>query len=154
MARSLSCISNGMRLLTLFLLLPATALAGTTSTTGDWRTPVGSVIRIEPCGGAVCARIVKVPANAPETTDLLNPNAALRKRPLCGLAIGTGFHQEDAVHLTGGRLYDPTSGHTYKGTITASGDTLKLRGYVGISAFGRSQLWHRVPTIAACTPGR
>jgi uncharacterized protein (DUF2147 family) len=140
-----------MRLLILLALFSTSALAAAPAkTAGDWYTPVGSVIRIAACGGAVCATIVKVPSNAPETTDKLNPSASQRSRPICGLAIGTGFHQDDPEHLSGGRLYDPTTGHTYKGTLTAEGDTLHLRGYVGISLFGRSQVWHRVATVAAC----
>jgi uncharacterized protein (DUF2147 family) len=45
---------------------------------------------------------------------------------------------------TGGRVYDPNSGNTYRGTITLiDADTLKLRGYVGITLFGRTEIWKR-----------
>jgi uncharacterized protein (DUF2147 family) len=132
------------------LLLTATANAPPAETAGDWQTPIGSVIRIQPCGTSVCAILVKLPSNAPETTDRENPDTALRSRPLCGLSIGTGFHQDDPTHLSGGHLYDPKSGHTYKGAIAAEGDALHLRGYIGISLFGRSETWKRIPTITPC----
>ena len=120
------------------------------NTAGDWQSPTGSVVRIEPCGNAVCLALVKLPPDAPGTTDQKNPEAGLRRRALCGLTIGTDFHQDDATHLSGGRLYDPESGHTYRGKIAAEGDSLHLRGYIGVPAFGRSETWKRVPAVAAC----
>ena len=77
--------------------------------------------------------------------DLHNPNPSLRGRPLCGLNIGTGF-----TRSAPGKLYDPTSGKTYKGSMTLDGARLKLRGYVGISLFGRSETWTRVERVEAC----
>jgi uncharacterized protein (DUF2147 family) len=142
---------NSLRLASLLLFASASAGAvPAAQTTGDWQTPIGSVIRVQPCGAFVCLAVVKLPPNAPSTTDGQNPDASLRKRPLCGLMIGTGFHQDDAEHLSGGHLYDPKSGHTYRGTISAEGDSLHLRGYIGISLFGRSETWKRVPAITAC----
>jgi uncharacterized protein (DUF2147 family) len=142
-----------MRLLSLTLLFATTALAApTTSVLGDWQTPTNSIVRIAHCGTStdVCLTVVKLSPTAPETTDNQNPDAALRNRRLCGLTVGTGFHPSDPNDLTDGHLYDPKSGHTYRGTITAAGDTLHLHGYIGISLFGRSETWHRVPTITPC----
>jgi uncharacterized protein (DUF2147 family) len=148
------------RILSLSLLLSASAVAFAathTGVTGDWKTTTNSIVRVAPCRSAsstadqtVCLTIVQVPPSAPETTDQENPDTSLRTRPLCGLAVGTGFHQGDPSHLTGGHLYDPKSGRTYKGRITAEGDTLQLHGYIGISVFGRTETWHRVPTVPTC----
>jgi uncharacterized protein (DUF2147 family) len=52
--------------------------------------------------------------------------------------------------LSGGHLYDPKSGHTYRGTIVAEGDALKLHGYIGVSLFGRTETWQRVAAVEAC----
>ena len=123
---------------------------GANGVTGDWVGPTQSVIRVETCGTAVCARIVKLPPHPPATVDLHNPDAALRGRPLCGVEIGTGFREEVPGELTGGQLYDPTSGKTYKGTMTVEGDKLKLRGYVGVKLFGRSETWTRIGAVEAC----
>lgn len=117
---------------------------------GDWRTPGGSVVRVDHCGSDVCLTLVQLSKKAPDTTDIHNPDAHLRERPLCGLTIGTGFREDDDMHLTGGHLYDPRSGNDYRGTVTALGDTLRLRGYIGISLFGRSEIWKRSPEVLAC----
>lgn len=122
----------------------ACALAQNTSLTGDWLEPGGSVIRVERCGSDLCMRLLALSPNAPATTDIHNPDASLRTRALCGLRIGSGFHLEDATHASDGELYDPRSGNTYHGKMTLEGNVLKLRGYVGIPLFGRTETWHRV----------
>ena len=150
------------RLALLFALFAAPALAATPAYLGDWQTPRDAIVRVAPCtaphsiaDAAICLTIVRVSPTAPlgpngRPTDLKNPNPTLQSRPLCGLVIGTGFQATDPDHLSGGNLYDPESGHTYQGTITAAGDALHLRGYIGIPLFGRSETWHRSPVISAC----
>jgi uncharacterized protein (DUF2147 family) len=132
------------------LLLASTNVYAASTFLGDWKTPANSIVRVEQCGAAVCLRVVRLSPAAPSSTDQQNPDAALHSRRLCGLVVGTGFHPDDAAHLSDGRLYDPKSGHTYRGTITADGDTLHLRGYIGIPLFGRSETWQRTAPISAC----
>ena len=133
---------------------PAPALSPAQASLGDWRSAIGAIVRIEPCSTTnpdICLRIVKLSPNPPETTDQHNPDAALHNRQLCGLTIGSGFRQSDDHRLGFGHLYDPISGHTYRGYITPAGpDTLKLRGYVLFTLFGRTETWTRVPPIEAC----
>jgi uncharacterized protein (DUF2147 family) len=132
-------------------LADAPASSPVAASLGDWRTAIGAIIRIEPCGSDVCMRVVKLSPNPPETFDRHNPDQSLRNRPLCGLTIGYGFHQVDPKRLGAGRVYDPISAHTYHGYITSAGpDTLKLRGYVLFTLFGRTETWTRVTPVAAC----
>ena len=112
---------------------------------GDWQEPGGSAIRVEVCGQDVCLRLVQLSPHEPHRVDGLNPDPAKRTRALCGLEIGSGFHLTDAADAEDGRLYDPKSGKTYNGLMQAEGDQLRLRGYVGIKAFGRTELWTRIP---------
>jgi uncharacterized protein (DUF2147 family) len=81
---------------------------------------------------------------APTKTDINNPDATLRGKSLCNLEIGSRFHPSDATHASGGTIYDPRSGNTYRGQMVVDGDLLRLRGYVGFSLFGRTEIWHRV----------
>jgi uncharacterized protein (DUF2147 family) len=143
---------QSMRTLSLFLFIAAgTVAAGPNNgVLGDWKNPTGSILRMEPCDPAVCLRVVRVSPTAPAATDIHNPDAALRSRALCGLVVGTDFRQDDATHLSDGRLYDPISGHTYRGNITVEGNSLVLRGYIGIPLFGRSETWQRVEPVTAC----
>ena len=128
--------------------------AQTSGVVGDWREPTGSVIRIASCGNALCATLVLVSSAAPVRVDVNNPDAALRTRPLCGLQIGQGFRASDPNRAEGGNLYDPKNGKTYKGNMTSEGNTLLLRGYIGISLFGRTAKWQRVTApVQGCTAG-
>jgi uncharacterized protein (DUF2147 family) len=141
----------------LFLLTTAASASAppsspVTASLGDWRTAIGATVRIEPCGSEICLRVVKLSPNPPATTDQRNPDPTLRHRALCGLTIGSGFRQTDANRLGSGHLYDPISGHTYRGYITPQGDQLKLRGYVLFTLFGRTETWSRIAPIA--TPCR
>ena len=55
----------------------------------------------------------------------------------------------------GGWAYDPDGGSTYSGQMElADPNTLKLRGYVGIPLFGRTETWTResaAPPHNRCT---
>ena len=56
-----------------------------------------------------------------------------------------GLQSDRPDQWSGGSLYDPESGNTYGGRITLNPDgTLSLRGYIGISLFGRSETWTRL----------
>lgn len=141
-------------------LAVASAHAQSPSVLGYWREPGGSVIRIAACGQELCVEIVKLPdakllaakirAADPPLTDRRNPDPKLRSRPLCGLQIGAGFVAVDPQHARGGHLYDPRNGHTYSGQMTAEGNLLHLRGYVGLPIFGRSQTWVRTSQPPHC----
>ncbi len=139
------------------LFSAATSARAASSLFGHWTTADGSTIVSLPCGGqgnqALCLRIERLSPSAPGTIDEKNPNASLRRRPLCGVEIGSGFHLEGESRATGGTVYDPLSGNTYKGSMDVNGDTLKLRGYLGISLFGRTEIWHRVSApVVGCRP--
>lgn len=79
-------------------------------------------------------------------TDDKNPDPALRSRPLTGLELFEGFSWDGEGRWTGGTIYDPNSGKTYRCIITwVDENTLKVRGYVGVPMLGRTETWTRVP---------
>lgn len=76
--------------------------------------------------------------------DAKNTNAALRTRPLQGLVILSGFEYDtDDAEWEDGKIYDPKSGKTYSSKMKLKGNTLDIRGYVGVSMFGRTTTWTR-----------
>lgn len=127
--------------LTAIALAAAPAVAATPApVSGHWITEEGkALVEIGPCGQQICgriARILKVDPTKP-TTDVLNPNTALRTRPIVGMVFLTGF-TPDADRWRG-RIYDPQSGKTYRSELIRDGDTLKVRGCIG--PFCRTQEW-------------
>jgi uncharacterized protein (DUF2147 family) len=78
-------------------------------------------------------------------TDEKNPDPALRNRPLVGLQLFHGFEYEGDGRWTGGTIYDPNSGKTYRCKVTyIDQNTLKVRGYIGVSLLGRTETWTRL----------
>lgn len=79
--------------------------------------------------------------------DIKNPDKKLQSRSLWGLRLFQGFEFDG--QWTGGKIYDPDSGNTYKCKMSLEENktVLKLRGYVGITLFGRTSLWTRISDI-------
>jgi uncharacterized protein (DUF2147 family) len=104
---------------------------------------------VEECQAQLCGRIywLKKPLskNGKPKLDAKNPNVALRSRPQCGLQILSGFSPTKKSNVwKGGEIYNPKSGKTYQSNIQIAKDgTLKIRGYVGISLFGKTLRWER-----------
>lgn len=78
--------------------------------------------------------------------DRENPEASLKSRPILGLRLMDSFTYAGDGVWEDGTIYDPESGKTYSCKMTLVGDTLKVRGYIGISLLGRTTEWTRVPT--------
>ena len=77
-------------------------------------------------------------------TDLKNPEASLRSKPILGMEILKNFVYDDGK-WTDGTIYDPKSGKTYSCNMTIKDNgQLSMRGYIGISLIGRSEVWKRV----------
>lgn len=82
--------------------------------------------------------------------DRENPDAALKTRPVIGLPLIQGFKYDGDGVWKGGTIYDPESGKTYSCKMTLMMDgRLKVRGYIGISLFGRTEIWTRPAPEAA-----
>ncbi|MBK9985269.1 MAG: DUF2147 domain-containing protein [Saprospiraceae bacterium] len=75
--------------------------------------------------------------------DDKNPNESLRNRNLLGIELLSDFNFDHGSY-TNGKIYDPDSGKTYDCTMNLMGDDLKVRGYIGISLFGRTEMFERI----------
>ena len=144
-------MTPAMRLCALMLLAaaPGASAGDAKDIAGVWLNGDGDGwIELTIDGGLLEGRIIGGPDDPenlkPSRLDTENPDPALRNRELRGLVILTGFRHAGDGEWTGGRIYDPNSGNTYKGTIRMESENLlKLRGYVGISLFGRTERWTR-----------
>lgn len=67
-----------------------------------------------------------------------------KNKPLLGLTFIKGLSKNGSEY-DGGKILDPQNGKLYKCYINLENkDKLKVRGYIGISLFGRTQYWQRV----------
>ena len=82
--------------------------------------------------------------NGKQRTDGNNPDKAKRNGPIIGLVILNGFEFDNDEEWKGGDIYDPESGKTYSSYLYLKNkNILKVRGYVGVSLFGRTETWTR-----------
>lgn len=82
--------------------------------------------------------------------DRENPDPSQRTQPIIGLPLVKGFKYAGDNVWNDGSIYDPESGKTYSCKMTLMMDgTLRVRGYVGISLFGRTEIWTRPPPETA-----
>jgi uncharacterized protein (DUF2147 family) len=89
---------------------------------------------------------LKVPNNPDGTprTDVNNPDEKLHSRQLRGLENLREFTWVSDGIWENGSIYDPKVGKSYSCTIKMPDwYTLEVRGYIGISAFGRTDTWKR-----------
>lgn len=67
-----------------------------------------------------------------------------KNKAILGMTVIKGLIK-DGEEYSSGKILDPKSGKEYKCYITLEDkDKLKVRGFIGISLFGRTQYWHRV----------
>lgn len=117
---------------------------------GVWKTGEGTaMVRIYKNGEKYQGRVVwlKEP-NDPETgkpkVDKNHPEEASRTRPILGLINVWGFVYKEDNTWDDGNIYDPKNGSTYSCTIRmTSPNTLEVRGYIGVSLIGRTDVWTR-----------
>jgi uncharacterized protein (DUF2147 family) len=118
---------------------------GTWATQGD-----DSHVKIETCGTSLCGTIVwlKDPLgdDGKDAVDSKNPDPSLRSQKLVGLSLLNGFEPtDDPTVWKNGRIYNPEDGRTYSCNLTVQdANTLRVRGYVGFSLLGETQIWNRV----------
>ncbi len=134
------------------LIASRTCAAGSElSPVGVWETAGGdSHVQIQKCGANLCGTIVwlKDPLgdDGKDATDSKNPDPSLRRRKIVGLRLLGGFEQSgsDPNVWSNGTIYDPDNGKTYSCKLTMQdSNTLRVRGFIGFSLLGATQLWTR-----------
>ncbi len=139
-----------IKILFLLTILSCAVTVSAQSVIGKWKTfddktgDAKSIVEITEKDGKIYGRIIEILNPAKKNDKCTNCPDQDKDKPLKGLTIIKGL-TKDGDEYSNGKILDPVSGKLYKCTISLDGkDKLKVRGYVGISAFGRTQTWSRV----------
>jgi uncharacterized protein (DUF2147 family) len=139
-----------LKLILITGLLISILSANAQSVTGKWKTvddetkEAKSIVEITERNGKIYGKVVEILNPAKKAMKCNNCSGDDKDKPVLGLEILKGL-SKDGKEYNGGKILDPSNGKQYKCTVSFDGDDkLKVRGYVGISAFGRTQVWTRV----------
>lgn len=117
---------------------------------GIWETGNGKArVKIDKVGNYYFGRIVwlKEPLNEQgmPKVDKNNKDESKRNTPLLGLRLVGGFEWKGENSWEEGNIYDPETGNDYKCKISLEDkNTMSIRGFIGISMFGRTDTWKRL----------
>ena len=120
---------------------------------GNWLTePRDGIIQISIAGdGSYQGKIVG--GNNPQRQDQHNPDPARRSQLLLGQTIFQGMKYDGEGRWSGGTIYDPDSGRSYKCRLELlEPDRLQVRGFIGFALLGRSQVWTRYQASSMTLP--
>jgi len=139
-------LSTGRLLGALTLLLFAFP-ALSQSPVGVWRTiddddgEPKSHIEIYEQGGKLHGRILEL---LPEGRVCTPCAGEYEGRDLRGVVVLRDM-EPNGAEWTGGTITDPANGRTYRAKMSLDGPTrLRVRGFIGFSLLGRTQVWERV----------
>ncbi len=138
-------------ILALLALVPAVH-AATNTPVGTWQTiddetgKAKSIVQIEDMGGKLQGKVIKVLQSDQGPHPICKKcDGPRHNKPVEGMTILWGMQRDDDEWVDG-HILDPNNGKTYKCKMTMldGGQKLEVRGFIGFSLFGRSQVWERV----------
>lgn len=133
-------------------LLTLNAAAAAPTATGVWKQidesgKPGALVTISQEGDVFVGRLTHLflePGDDPNPICDRCPGDKANQ-PVLGLVFIEGMKQS-GLDYDGGTILDPETGKVYSANmhLSADGAELTVRGYLGLSIFGRSQTWLRV----------
>ena len=120
---------------------------------GKWKTiddetnKEKSIVEVYESGGKLYGKIIQLLQEKDGGAGKLceKCTGSDSNKPLVGMVFLKDL-KKDGDEYTGGSIMDPNNGKTYKCKmeLDEGGKKLKVRGFIGLSLLGRTQVWHRV----------
>lgn len=125
------------------LSISAQSIFGKWENRDEETNKVDSVIEVYEKNGKAFAKIIEITDKEKQNILCTECKGKRKNTPILGMNILTGLSKE-SDEWSGGKILDPKNGKEYKCYIKLEGNNkLKLRGYFGFAAFGRTTYWYR-----------
>ena len=122
--------------------------------TGNWKTiddetqKTKSLVQLYEVNGNLHGKILKVyyQPNEEQHTNCEKCPGDKKDQPIAGMEFLTGLKKDSDTKWSGGDIMDPKNGKVYscKIELIENGQKLKVRGFIGFSLLGRTQIWERL----------
>ncbi|QAR31082.1 DUF2147 domain-containing protein [Ornithobacterium rhinotracheale] len=139
-----------MKRILLLLFISISGFIFAQSPVGTWKTiddntgKARSFVKIYEKNGALFGKIVKITNPALQNKKCEKCKGNKKNAPLLGFEVITGLRKNGNI-WEDGKITDPDSGKEYSCKIELEGNNkLKVRGFLGFSLLGRTQIWERV----------
>ncbi len=110
-----------------------------------------SIVEIFEKDGKIFGKIIKIFPHEGNKDLCEKCPDEFKNLPILGLQFMWDLKStnQNSTKYDGGKILDPASGSIYRSKLelTDNGQKLEVRGYIGISLFGRSQTWLRMKSI-------
>lgn len=135
-------------IISLFVMVQASAQ---NTVFGHWRSiddktgKAKSVVDIYEKDGKAFGKVIKI-FNATKqdaVCSACDKNDARKGQKILGMEILRDM-EKSGKEWTNGKILDPNNGSEYKCTMWLEEGKLHVRGYIGFSLIGRTQIWERV----------
>ncbi|TDE28549.1 DUF2147 domain-containing protein [Flavobacterium ranwuense] len=117
---------------------------------GKWKTiddetgQAKSIVEVYEKSGKIYGKVVEILEEENKNRICENCSGEDKNKPILGMVVIKGLSKVGKEYKKG-KILDPKNGKLYQCFITLDGNgKLKVRGFVGISLFGRTQYWYRV----------
>lgn len=130
--------------------LTANAETLSSSPVGLWKTiddatnEPRAIVEIKEVDGKLTGKIIKTFPKEGDKTECTECSGDKKNKPIVGLEIIWDL-KNDGDEWNGGQILDPKNGKIYKAKLSLieNGEKLKVRGFIGFSLLGRTQVWLR-----------
>ena len=117
---------------------------------GKWKTiddetgKAKSIVEVYETSGKIYGKVVEILEEENKNRVCENCSGEDKNKPILGMIVIKGLSKVGTEYKKG-KILDPKNGKLYQCFITLDGnDKLKVRGFIGISLFGRTQYWYRI----------
>lgn len=135
----------GLLMMVLFMpiAMASQTPAGNWTTMDDKTGKKRAVIKIVVSGNSLTGSVAEVfpePGDKPLCTEC---PGEFKNKPIKGMQIIWGLKDKGNGEWADGQILDPKTGKIYRAKMTLEGNKLHVRGYLGVSVLGRTQVWVR-----------